>query len=190
MWISFLVKEPQTMRDTAHDYPGLFAAIAFGAAAFGSAILVAFFYILLLRSDGLIADGSGTPFDVYLFLYILLLPALLTGVIAALLGRRLIADGELTPFQAARIGGSIAALGFLLWAAAGELLWVLIDFPAPNPADSGVVDFLALLGYVLMGVVFLVVVGLGAVVGVGLRSWRQGQYSRDSTRQESYPRLP
>jgi hypothetical protein len=27
------------------------------------------------------------------------------------------------------------------------------------------------LGYALMGVVFLVVVGLGAVVGVGLRSW-------------------
>jgi hypothetical protein len=159
------------MRELASEYPGWFSGLVFGTTAFLCSLVVAAFYVLILRSDGTIVSGSGAPFDAYLFLYILLLPGLVTGVIGVLLGRKLLGDSPLRSVQAAGFGAGIAAISAVLWAAVGELLWLLIDFPTPNPADSGVVGFLAVLGYALMGVVLLVVVGLGAVVGVGLRSW-------------------
>lgn len=159
------------MRELASEYPGWFSGLVFGGAAFLCSLVVAVFYILIVRSDGLIVSGSGIPFDAYLFLYILLLPGLMTGFVGAIRGRKLLGEDALNAFQSTSIGAEITAVGFILWAAIGELLWMLVDFPAPNPADSGVVGFLAVLGYALMGVVFLVVVGLGAVVGIGLSSW-------------------
>ncbi|MDF1501165.1 MAG: hypothetical protein P1P76_11925 [Anaerolineales bacterium] len=76
----------------------------------------------------------------------------------------------LSRLRAGSIGAGIAALSFAFWALAGELLWVWIDFPASNPADVGVIDFLAVLGYGLMGLVFVVVM-LGGVAGAGLSAW-------------------
>jgi len=159
------------MRDLARDYPSLFMGIVFASAAFVCSTVVGGFYLLILRSDGLIESGSGAPYDAYIFVYILFLPALISGLVGAFLGRKLIGAPYMSRTRAATTGAGIAAVSLILWAAAGELLWVWIGFPVPNPAESGVVDFLAVLGYGLMVLVFVVVTGLGAAAGVGLRSW-------------------
>jgi hypothetical protein len=166
------------VRDTARDYPGLFATLLFGGMAFASALILTFFYILILRSDGLIAPGSGIPFDAYIFLYILFLPVILTVCLAAILGRRLFTDRTLTRFQAAGRGSLIAALSFMLWAAVGELLWIWIDFPSPPGADSSFIGFLSLLGYVLMGLIFVVISILAGMIAAAANTWRKRQDDR------------
>ncbi|MDF1500517.1 MAG: hypothetical protein P1P76_08615 [Anaerolineales bacterium] len=159
------------MRELAENYPRIFIALVFSAVTDTAALAVAGFYILILRSDGLIAPGSGTPYDAYLFIYILILPGLLTFLVAAMLGRELLGDPTMSRLRAGSIGAGIAAVSFALWALAGELLWAWIDFPAPNPTGVDVIDFLAVLGYGLMGLVFVVVVMLGGMAGDGLSAW-------------------
>jgi hypothetical protein len=166
------------MRELARDYPRIVVGFIFGVAAFASSLIVAVFYLLIMRSDGLIAPGSGIPFDAYLFVYILFLPGVLTAIVAVCLGRKLLADEPISHLRSTSIGAGVAALSFILWGVAGELLWVWVDFPAPNPADIGVIDFLALLGYGLMGLVFVIVVALGGLLGVGIHSWWCGRDSR------------
>ena len=53
----------------------------------------------------------------------------------------------------------------------GGLLWFLIDFPPPILEGSSVTMSLMILGYGLMGIVMIVVIGLGAVLGAALHSW-------------------
>ena len=160
------------MRELATDYPGFFTAIVFGAVSFLASSVLAAVYFLIVSRDGMIVSTSGTPFDAYIFIYILLVPTLTTTVIAIPMGRHLLDVGEIPgKVRAAAVGARIAAISFLLWMLEGGLLWFLIDFPPPIQEGSSVTMFLMVLGYVLMSIVMIVVIGLGAVLGAALHSW-------------------
>lgn len=162
------------MRETASENPALCTAVVFGGAAFLGSMIVAVFYVGILVNDGMIPSPSGVPFDAFLFLYILLLPGLTTAAVGAAMGRNLLNEGEtLSRFQAASVGARIAAIGFLLWLLEGVPIWLLVDFPDPATSVSSVIFILTILGYLLVGIVWVVVILLGAALGVWLSSWNQ-----------------
>lgn len=160
------------MREVASEYPGSFTAVVFGAVSFLASSALAVVYFLIVSRDGMIVSPTGTPYDIYIFIYILLVPTLTTTVIAISMGGHLLDLGEIAgKVQAATVGARIAAVSFLLWMLEGGLLWFLIEFPPPILEGSSVTMPLMILGYGLMGIVMIVVIGLGAVLGAALHSW-------------------
>lgn len=160
------------MRELASEYPGLFTAVVFGAASFLTSSVVAAIYFFIVRRDGMIVSPSGTPFDAYIFGYILAVPTLTTMAVGASMGRHLLDVNEMPgKFQAAGVGARIAGVSFLLWLLEGGLLWFVIDFPPPIQEGSSVTMLLMVLGYGLVSIVMIVVIGLGAVLGAALHSW-------------------